>query len=60
MEYFGKGCEWFTGQWASVHGKRFGNTPIFVFCNHPANKRSTEGNCNKLDCPLKKKKSDFK
>ena len=50
FEYFGKGCEYFLGQWEEDDSKEEG-TPILVFCKHYNNHSSSEGNCNKDECP---------
>jgi hypothetical protein len=58
-EYFGKGCEFFTGQWEDEHlyedesYKEY--EPVLVHCAHVNNYQMCEGNCNKEDCPLGKK-----
>lgn len=56
IEYFGKGCEYFTGQWENIEccldESYKEDQPILNHCIHKSNKSSTEGNCNKRDCPL--------
>lgn len=62
MEYFGKNCRHFVGQWeigdkdaAEFYNKDIKEfEPVLVYCNHPLNKEHTEGNCNRDLCPYEK------
>lgn len=62
--YFGKGCEYFIGQWErdAEYEAYFYNisleenyTPILRFCNHKDNSSHYEGNCCEKLCPLKQR-----
>lgn len=54
--WFGKGCEYFCGQWEEneiTGGPDYKEyAPVLVFCNHPSNPEDTEGNCRRAICPL--------
>ncbi len=56
MNYFGKGCKHFCGQWEDNNSPFYGNSePVLTACNHVDNKeREYEGACNLKDCPLPK------
>lgn len=60
IDYFGKKCKHFCGQW-ELQDREAAETykedieeyePILVFCNHPDQKETTEGNCRQNNCPL--------
>ncbi len=50
--YFGKGCEWFCGQWERGDNQET-DKPNLVACNHIKNRNKFEGGCNSKDCPIK-------
>jgi len=56
VNYFGKGCRYFGGQWEGLYGgstyKPQNYLPVLVHCSHEENKDKCEGNCNVVDCPL--------
>ncbi len=67
VSYFGKGCEFFSGQWEDEQTCRASGidfkdtcTPVLVFCGHENNKEKTEGNCRKDNCPLHKEFKQIK
>lgn len=57
--WFGKRCGHFNGVWEEdeITGGPFYQEyePELVFCSHPKNSKGVEGNCNKNQCPLKRK-----
>lgn len=59
--YFGKGCNYFIGQWHSGqwHKNNEEDPPEISFCSHIDNESKYEGNCCELLCPLLYKDSDF-
>lgn len=59
--YFGKGCNYFVGQWHSGQWQKNNEegSPEISFCNHNENEYEYEGNCCELLCPLLYKDSDF-
>lgn len=56
--YFGKDCKYFSGQWESsdnhITSEKQDYEPVLNFCDNTNNKNPTEGNCNKINCPLNK------
>jgi hypothetical protein len=57
-DYFGKNCKYLCGKWEEEQLYPSGDetykesVPDLIFCNHPDNKDTTEGNCTKKLCPL--------
>lgn len=60
--YFGKGCEYFSGQWEwderiYVIDYEENCEPELVHCDHEKNASDCEGNCCEKLCPLRKKQT---
>lgn len=49
--YFGKGCEFFVGQWEQGYNGKICE-PVLCYCNHKNNLDEYKGNCSKELCPL--------
>jgi hypothetical protein len=49
--YFGKGCQYFSGQWDRDDINHIGK-PLINSCNHPDNEDKFEGGCHPSKCPF--------
>ena len=52
INWFGKGCKYFCGQWEGYEDKLKETEPVLTFCNHGDNPNDKEGNCRPELCPL--------
>lgn len=58
--YFGQDCQYFVGGWETedkdIEDYKNKIAPLLVLCTHPDNPEfDIEGNCNKDNCPLRRK-----
>jgi hypothetical protein len=55
--WFGKGCKFQCCQWEGNErsdGPSYADMePVLIFCAHPENPESYEGNCHAVTCPIK-------